>query len=602
MKKRLLPIIAFMIIILSFNKPVPGGAEEVAQEGSELAAEEVSEGNGGPLDFSPGTYSLGGFPRATTLLDIDSDGHLDIVVTNPEKHNITILLNRGDGTFEPKKDYPIDGYPISIISTDIDGDSKTDLVVLDSEGKVRTFFNTGEGTLSAGRTYPVVVYSFSISASDVNQDGAIDLIVLSAETHTVLLNDGKGGFDTILAYPGGVNAPTKITADLNADSRSDMILGDKEGVSVLLNNGDETFSSGTGYATGKRPVAAAMGDLDSDQEADLVVANYVGNTISILKSNGDGTFQEAINYPSGKGPNSITLGDIDGDEDMDIIVTNGLSRDVTVFINNTVRPLEVITDSLPQGRRGTSYITTLEAKGGAPPYNWTVISGSLPPTLHLNPETGEMFSLDKHNGEAEAPQDVAAGFSLRPKSGNKTPGKGNDEEEGARDEKGEDQGEPLPSLDPPCFCLKAPAGLYRFTVRVADSASHSTTADLNIEVLPQPGTISGMISYPGEKKGKIWIGLWPVSRARTIESFTSPMYSTTMTTPGEYKIENIYSESYLAGAYLDVNGNGIREKDEPYGTFLLKGPEGKPEAVVVNGNGEEVTGIDIELVDSTIKN
>ena len=579
--KRFLSIL-LAAIILSFNRPDLSIAEGIAREGTteddaaiEAAAEEGPQGNPAPIELSPTTYRLGGFPRAAALSDIDSDGNLDLVVTTPEKHGFTILSGKGGGTFEIGKDYPypIEGYPLSIISADIDGDSTTDLVVLDSYGKVRTFLNKGDGTFSPGRAYPVEDYSFSISASDVNRDGAIDLIVLSANTHTILLNDGKGGFDTILSYPGGVNSPAKITADLNDDARYDMIIGDQEGVSVLLNNGNETFASGVAYPTGKMPVAAAMGDLDSDNEDDLIVANYLDHTITILRSNGDGTFQGPINYPSGKGPNSITLGDIDGDEDEDMIVTNGMSGDVTVFINNTVRPLEVLTDSLPQGRRGSFYETRLEAKGGVPPYNWAVVSGSLPPTLHLDPSTGGVVSLSKEHGEGIASEGEVEGEMAH----------------------GENMGEPLPSMDPPCYCLKAPTGLYRFTVQVADSAANRANVDLSIEVLPQPGTVSGKISYLGEKNGKIWIGLWPLSRARSMESFIGPMYTATMDTPGEYKIENIYPEAYRAGAFLDINGDGRRGGDEPYGTFTPKGSGGEPQTTVVDGNGAEVTGIDIEL-------
>src|SRR3990172_9001936 len=201
------------------------------------------EGSSAVIDLVPRTYSLGGFPRAASLSDIDSDGDLDIIVTNPDKHGIVILLNKGDSTFEISNHYPIDGY------------SDIDLVVLDSDGRVRTLFNDRSGLFSAGGVYPVEPYAFSISPSDMDLDGDPDIIVLSEEKTTSLLNDGKGGFDVTLSYPAGVNPAPKITADLNSDKRGDIVIEGKDGISVLLNNGDNTFAQGVYYTTGKMPVS-----------------------------------------------------------------------------------------------------------------------------------------------------------------------------------------------------------------------------------------------------------------------------------------------------------------------------------------------------------
>ena len=562
--------------------------EDATEDTSEDALDEaIDEENGededapdvkqAAIDFSPRTYSLGGFPRATSIVDIDFDGDLDIIVTNSQSHNITILLNKGDATFETGDSYPVEGYPIAITSIDIDKDSDIDIVVLDSNGMVRVFKQGAQGFSPAGG-YIVKGYSFSMRPYDVDRDLDEDLIVLSLKTTTVLLNDGRGGFDSRLVYPGNITSPTHITLDLNIDNKDDMVIGDMEGISVLLNNTNDTFAKGVYYATGEMPVAVVAGDIDSDGDEDLIVANYKGNTISILRNDGDGGFQEVVDYPSGNGPNSISIEDIDMDEGLDIIVTNGLSGNLSVFINNTVMPLAVTTDSFPQGRIGLYYETRLEAKGGVPPYHWAVIDGSLPPSLRLDPLTGEIVSITKHGDE------IASG-TASPRN---------------------DEGEPLINLDPLCYCLKAPRGLYRFTVQVADSSSVTAvtaTADLFIEVLPNPGTVSGTIRYSGEKKGDIRIGLYAQSLPGLIGFFLRPTYFAAISTSGEggpsveYKIEEIYPESYLVAAFLDVNGDGMKQVGEPYGVFGTGGPAGGPESIVVD-NGSELTGIDIELVDS----
>jgi len=53
-----------------------------------------------------------------------------------------------------------------------------------------------------------------------------------------------------------------------------------------------------------------------------------------------------------------------------------------------VPPLSVTSSSLPSGKVGTAYSTTLAASGGISPYTWSITSGTLPAGLSLNPSTG----------------------------------------------------------------------------------------------------------------------------------------------------------------------------------------------------------------------
>ncbi len=50
--------------------------------------------------------------------------------------------------------------------------------------------------------------------------------------------------------------------------------------------------------------------------------------------------------------------------------------------------MTLLTAALPAGKAGTPYSATLSAKGGTPPYTWSVSDGRLPLGLHLNRKTG----------------------------------------------------------------------------------------------------------------------------------------------------------------------------------------------------------------------
>jgi putative Ig domain-containing protein len=51
-------------------------------------------------------------------------------------------------------------------------------------------------------------------------------------------------------------------------------------------------------------------------------------------------------------------------------------------------PLMITTSGLPQGTVNAGYSATLAASGGVTPYSWSIIGGSLPTGLSLNPSTG----------------------------------------------------------------------------------------------------------------------------------------------------------------------------------------------------------------------
>ena len=93
------------------------------------------------------TYNSGGYsyetgPTALALADLDSDGKLDIVVTNycfnactnpTAEGNVSVLLGNGDGTFQPAISYGSGGFGLSIGALavgDVNGDGKPDLLVV----------------------------------------------------------------------------------------------------------------------------------------------------------------------------------------------------------------------------------------------------------------------------------------------------------------------------------------------------------------------------------------------------------------------------------------------------------------------------------------
>src|SRR5262249_16065028 len=60
----------------------------------------ILSGNGNGTFRTPVNYDTGNFPYTVTTGDLNADGNLDLALTNLDSGNLSILLGKGDGTFQ----------------------------------------------------------------------------------------------------------------------------------------------------------------------------------------------------------------------------------------------------------------------------------------------------------------------------------------------------------------------------------------------------------------------------------------------------------------------------------------------------------------------
>jgi hypothetical protein len=87
------------------------------------------------------SYAVDNYPNSIVASDLDNDGHDDLVTSNFYSHNISILINNGDGTFQSAHNIAVSSYPTWIAAADFDADSDNDLVVVNSTPYVNIFLN-----------------------------------------------------------------------------------------------------------------------------------------------------------------------------------------------------------------------------------------------------------------------------------------------------------------------------------------------------------------------------------------------------------------------------------------------------------------------------
>jgi hypothetical protein len=195
--------------------------------------------------------SIGQAPVAAALVDLNGDGRLDLVTANDEDAtnrladgSVSVFLG-AKGGFGRRHDYPIGGGADGLVVRDLNGDGKPDVVVSRGEAGpfVSVLLNRGDGTFGAKQDYRGARrFADAVAVADVDDDGRPDLVVANGHGISVLLNRGQGPFAPRVVIVPRERVISIAAGDLNGDGRDDMIAQTVYGspiapLLVLLNRG-----------------------------------------------------------------------------------------------------------------------------------------------------------------------------------------------------------------------------------------------------------------------------------------------------------------------------------------------------------------------------
>jgi hypothetical protein len=267
-----------------------------------------------------------GYGMGATVGDVDSDGDLDLYVTNFGSNQL--LRNNGDGTFDDVTlsagaDDP--GWSTSATFFDYDRDGQLDLYVA----------NYVEFDLVRNPT----CYSTSSRRDYCGPSG------FAPQADRLLRNVGGGRFEdvTLRVLPGYAAGPGLgvIAADLDDDGWLDLyVANDGEPNQLWINHRDGTFRDQSllaGVAVNREGRAeASMGvdaaDVDGDGDEDLFLTHLAGETSTLYVNRGGGVFEDRSIASGVAGPTfpytAFGTGWLDFDNDgwLDLVVLNGAVR------------------------------------------------------------------------------------------------------------------------------------------------------------------------------------------------------------------------------------------------------------------------------------
>jgi VCBS repeat protein len=279
------------------------------------------------------------------LIDIDGDGHQDVVLSNDTPDAKLIYLNDGKGHFRRGSTYGRPEWETRNVSVaDLNGDDLPDIIVAnraDNPKKASNYIclNRGAGRFDADCIAFAPYPATTITVADFNRDGHIDLAVPhrdGGQSYVYIAGPNSSYSESRRIPFGPADAHIRMAEaeDFNGDGYQDIVAIDDTGktVTVYFAKPDGTFDSG--LTVGDRnvvPYALVVADLNRDRKIDIVVG-YVEAQPAIYFNDGSGHNFKPLRFGDNKGTAyGFAVADLDQDGVLDIAIARSEAPNVVYF-------------------------------------------------------------------------------------------------------------------------------------------------------------------------------------------------------------------------------------------------------------------------------
>jgi len=253
-------------------------------------------GNGEGSFQPPVAYPAVSNATALSIGDLDGDGRLDVAVGHDNK-GVSVLLGNGDGTLQAPTDLPADIFIGSVLGAwglavaDVNADGKKDLVVFQATGffaSISVLLGRGDGTFNSPLKTGVTTYPQVQVIADFNLDGRPDVAISGSRTGaqpgpgqlTILLSQGDGRLSSVYpACPDPFCYGAFAAGDLDGDGIPDLVVQSTGPLSILYGKGDGTFSTAQNFALSLDGSVCCLIDLNGDGRPDLMLKTSNGTAV-----------------------------------------------------------------------------------------------------------------------------------------------------------------------------------------------------------------------------------------------------------------------------------------------------------------------------------
>ena len=269
------------------------------------------------------------------VVDLDKDGHGDVITVANSSAAVTVHKNLGNGSFPVLTRYEVASLSDAVESADIDNDGDIDIVVngvvdiVSNDGVVKILKNNGNGTFAPAIDYTPARTFGDMKLRDINGDGFLDLVLApnaccSPYHFGTALNLGNGTFaPTVVTEVFSCGDGTIDAADLDGDGDLDIVLTEEETcagqtdshIFIFRNDGNQNFVRMPDIVLhGDLPHGLALADVTGDGRIDIITALSGG--MAVFPGNGNLTFGAPI--ISTTRPFKFKMADFNGDGLLDV--------------------------------------------------------------------------------------------------------------------------------------------------------------------------------------------------------------------------------------------------------------------------------------------
>ena len=297
--------------------------------------------------------------RGLTLVDVDSDGDLDLAVVGPARLR---LLENAKGRLSPRADLKIaDEGLAAVVAGDYDNDGRPDLFLLSASGG-RIVGQQSNGTwrdVSSDVRLPPLHPSTTAAWADVDHDGDLDIVTGAPQ---LVRNNGNGSFADVTGDARLATAPAAIAiVPTDYDNRRDidLLFVPSQGQPALFANArDGTFrnvadearlsSRDTSAVAGAGSRAVAAGDVNKDGFTDFFVTR-LGAPGRFATSDGARRFASSEGPAQTSDATAAQFIDYDNDGMLDLLtLTQGGPR---LWRQQSAQWIDVTEQTLPSALR-----------------------------------------------------------------------------------------------------------------------------------------------------------------------------------------------------------------------------------------------------------